>query len=155
MFTNFHFALIGAATSCFAPDSGTTFNSDVTIGDLGSLYISVVGPAFPFICTAPYCTYTINFSIRLLAKIYPSDGHLSWLSPLSVWEADCKAGGAYFRQKRHSSTTGAVFLDPIVTYSHRGRIIRAVMEKWWKNLDAYVIFIAIVMDYLQICVNVS
>jgi hypothetical protein len=35
MFTNFHFALICAATSWFASTSGTTYNSDVTIGDLG------------------------------------------------------------------------------------------------------------------------
>jgi hypothetical protein len=31
--------LIGAATTCLASASGTTYNSDVTIGDLGKLYI--------------------------------------------------------------------------------------------------------------------
>jgi hypothetical protein len=36
---NFHFSLIGADTICLASASGTTYNSDVTIGDLGKLYI--------------------------------------------------------------------------------------------------------------------
>ncbi len=36
-------AWIGSATTCFASASGTTYNSDVTIGDLGNLYMYIVG----------------------------------------------------------------------------------------------------------------
>ncbi len=34
-------AWIGAATTCFASALGTTYNSDITIGDLRNLYISL------------------------------------------------------------------------------------------------------------------